>query len=168
MSDPYRNLERVLLEAKDQAASGKGKERHATDEPYEQQPIMAITRRFIGNPAGPLLYQTVKKTYETTRLLKMDNGFERAIAELRGAINYAAAGILLLEELAIAADRLAPVQDSGIANIGQNIGQREEGDERKYDCKHCRFFNPTNWMMCGTCLKTYHPKPTHWQPKEAA
>ena len=90
----YENLERVLSSAYSQAARGKGKERHAEeDEPFEKQQICEIGRRLQGNPSAGPLFQAVKKIYESGRLPK-----ERAIAELYGAINYIAAGIIIQEE----------------------------------------------------------------------
>ena len=89
----YRELDRVLTEAAEQAAVGKGKERHAEEgEPFEKQQICEIGRRLRGNPAAGPLFQAVKKVYESGRL---DAG--PAIAELRGAINYIAAAILIIE-----------------------------------------------------------------------
>ena len=94
-TDPaYKELDRVLTSAFTQAASGKGKERHAEEnEPFEKQQICEIGRRLQGNRASGPLFQAVKKIYESGRLSP-----ERAIAELYGAINYIAAGILLFEE----------------------------------------------------------------------
>ena len=89
----YEHLDRVLTDAFRQAASGKGKERHALGaEPFEKQQICEIGRRLQGNKAAGPLFQAVKKIYESGRL---PTG--RAIAELYGAINYAAAAILILE-----------------------------------------------------------------------
>lgn len=88
--DGYDPLRRVLQLAFDQAAKGKGKERHATDNPFLEQPIMEIAR-MVG--PGYQLGQAMKKTQEASRLPN-----ERARAELLGAINYLAAAYLLLEE----------------------------------------------------------------------
>lgn len=93
-TDPaYESLDRVLTNAYTQASLGKGKERHALDaEPFEKQQICEIGRRLQGNKAAGPLFQAVKKIYESGRLPT-----SRAIAELYGAINYAAAAILILE-----------------------------------------------------------------------
>ena len=87
----YHILFDVLREALDQAQLGKGKERHQKgDTPFDRQPILEIARMVgLGSAAG----QVIKKTQEATRLPK-----DRAIKELLGAINYAAACIILLEE----------------------------------------------------------------------
>ena len=80
----YDNLFRVLMAALDQAASGKGKERHASDGvAFEDQPMSSINRTL--NSVDGLLYQAAKKAQESRRL---PDG--RAQAELLGAINYLA------------------------------------------------------------------------------
>lgn len=93
-TDPaYFALDRVLTAAFEQAATGKGKERHEQiAEPFEKQQICEVARRLKGNKAAGPLFQAVKKIYESGRL-----PHDRAIAELHGAINYIAAAILVLE-----------------------------------------------------------------------
>ena len=87
----YDSLAGVLVMALEQAASGKGKERHARpDVPFERQPICELPR-MVG-PAGTA-YQVMKKTQEAMRM-----DADRAVAELLGAINYAAATILVIRE----------------------------------------------------------------------
>jgi hypothetical protein len=92
--DKYGSLKRVLVDAMLQAKSGKGKERHADDEPFENQKICVINRWLHGSPIAGPLFQAVKKTVESSRM-----NYDAAIRELYGAINYIAAGIILLEEL---------------------------------------------------------------------
>ncbi len=87
----YNMLQEVLSAAYDQAASGKGKERHAEGEPYNEQPVVWIERYFKSYQLG----QAVKKMHESQRLNK-----DAAIAELLGAINYIAAHIIYLNECA--------------------------------------------------------------------
>jgi hypothetical protein len=89
--NPYRDLIRILNEAVEQAAHGKGKERHACDRPFDRQPIMEIQRLLGSNHFA--LGQAIKKAQESTRLPK-----ERAKHELIGAIVYLSAAILHLEE----------------------------------------------------------------------
>ena len=86
----YEPLFHILQKALFQAQSGKGKERHAQDKPFIRQPILEIGR-MVGH--GSTAGQVIKKTQEAMRLPK-----DRAIAELLGAINYAAATILLIQE----------------------------------------------------------------------
>lgn len=93
----YDTLSQILFRALDQAASGKGKERHSSGEPFEQQPICQISRWVgLGFPLG----QAIKKIQESLRLLDI-KGPEAAIAELLGAINFTAAAVLVIEERAI-------------------------------------------------------------------
>lgn len=87
----YQKLQDVLDKAYDQAAFGKGKERHAKAEgPFESQKICEITPRVgLGYPLG----QAIKQAEESLNL-------ERAagIQELLGAINYLAAAVIVMEE----------------------------------------------------------------------
>lgn len=94
--DNYESLKRVLDGALNQASNGKGNERHAAGLPFEQQPICTLPKQ--GHGLGALTYQVAKKAGETNTLLKI-KGVDAAIRELRGCINYAAAGILYLESL---------------------------------------------------------------------
>jgi len=75
--------------ALNQAQSGKGKERHACDNPFEEQIIMIIERLDVGYQLG----QAIKKIAESKRL-----DTNHAINELLGAINYIAAKIIHLKE----------------------------------------------------------------------
>jgi hypothetical protein len=99
-TDNYASLKNVLDQALAQASQGKGRERHASGEPYEQQKICQGGRRFgIGAP----LFQAWKKIEEACRMATSEEfqdqkGKERAVAELLGAINYAAAAVIVLEE----------------------------------------------------------------------
>jgi len=90
----YKKLGEALAGAKDQAEYGKGLERHADGENFEHQKICVIGRWLRHSPVAGPLQQAVKKIVESS-------GFTptRAIHELQGAINYAAAAIVLLKEL---------------------------------------------------------------------
>lgn len=93
--DPhYRSLHRALMLAYEQAATGKGKQRHADDIPFENQKMLRNARKY-GYKA--LLFQAVKKAEESVRLHEI-YGVEATIRELLGAINYLAAAVILLEE----------------------------------------------------------------------
>lgn len=110
----YDTLSQVLSDAIDQASKGKGRIRHATDgEPFERQQICEIARRLEGSQVAGVLFQAVKKVYESKRL-----DTDGAIQELLGAINYIAAGIILLKEKG--------AQQHGKS---ESIGTREGGDE---------------------------------------
>ena len=88
----YAPLRKVLEQAYNRAASGKGRERHADEQPFVQQPIFAIPRA-LGGSQDPLLFQAVKKIYESKRLPS-----PRDEAELLDAIVYLAAAVILMRE----------------------------------------------------------------------
>jgi len=92
----YEPLRAVLDEAYEQAASGKGNERHANGKPFIQQPILEIARMQDGTIAGHT-FQVMKKAQEATRMAKNED-VEKAIHELYGVIVYAAAAVILLQE----------------------------------------------------------------------
>ena len=90
----YEHLARILGLAYDQSAKGKGKERHANARPFEKQPIMEIARMCgLGYQTG----QIQKKVQEATTMASRGNT-AGAKAELLGAIVYAAAAYLTVEE----------------------------------------------------------------------
>ena len=93
--DNYSELGRILKMAYSQAAEGKGKERHANGEKFEDQPIMTIAK---GHGLGYQTGQAAKKLQEAHTLLKL-RGKHAAIQEILGAINYAAAAVLLIEQM---------------------------------------------------------------------
>lgn len=89
----YEKLAKVLESAYNQAAMGKGKERHANNFPFHEQPILQETRLVgVGFPAG----QARKKILEAANCFK--DHPERAKADLLGAINYIAALIIHIED----------------------------------------------------------------------
>ena len=87
----YEQLQHVLRAALEQAAVGKGHERHATGQAFEDQPMQLISQ-LLGDNHG-LAFQAVKKIQESLRLPA-----DRAERELLGAINYIAGMIIYLRE----------------------------------------------------------------------
>lgn len=86
----YESLANVLQRAYNQAAVGKGVERHsAAGEPFHEQ-VMQIGAAKFGH--GSLLFQAFKKSEESQRL-----PHDRAVNELLGAINYLAGAVIALE-----------------------------------------------------------------------
>lgn len=86
----YEILADVLDRAYAQAATGKGKERHAqAGEPFDEQVMQDGARRF---GVGALLFQAFKKSEESQRL-----PLEQGIRELLGAINYLAGAVIRRE-----------------------------------------------------------------------
>lgn len=84
----YEKLREVLEAAYDQAARGKGKERHAKDLPFHEQRMQTISQ-LIGSERG-MAYQICKKVVEGLDLPTP----EARRRELLGAINYIA-GVLI-------------------------------------------------------------------------
>lgn len=94
LNPKYLSLHSELMDSYRQSSEGKGRERHANDEPFEQQKILVI-QRWIGNsPVGGLIFQAAKKTIEASRLEP-----EAAIHELSGATVYLQAAKIRLREL---------------------------------------------------------------------
>jgi len=87
MTDLYKNLRSILDDAFDQAAKGKGKERHSRGQSFDEQPMQRISD-LLGTANG-LLFQAIKKAQESVRLPDVE-----AEKELLGAINYIAGAIL--------------------------------------------------------------------------
>lgn len=90
-SEQYGSLRKILDRAYEQAAMGKGSDRHATGQPFEAQPMQTISDLIGGNQG--CLFQAIKKCQESTRLPK-----EQAAKELLGAINYIAGAVIKLEK----------------------------------------------------------------------
>lgn len=85
----YETLAEVFHRAFEQAAIGKGKERHANGEPFNKQVMQTGAHRF---GVGALLFQAFKKSEESQRL-----PHDRAIAELLGAMVYLAGAVIAME-----------------------------------------------------------------------
>lgn len=118
----YEPLASVLNAALEQAQSGKGKERHATGQPFEEQPIITISE-LLGSHIGDL-FQAIKKAQESTRLKPGP-----AVHELLGAINYLAAAVIILqrEEAKEVHGPVAP-DDAAIARIEKQRFERGRTD----------------------------------------
>jgi hypothetical protein len=85
----YLSLSRVLIRAYEQAAKGKGAERHAQGRRFEEQPMQDLCDLY---GVGFALGQAGKKAQESQRLPR-----DRAVAELLGAIVYLAGAIVHME-----------------------------------------------------------------------
>lgn len=83
----------VFEAAMAEAAEGKGRDRHASGEPFERQPMMAITAMVgVGFPLG----QAQKKAQEAARFATAGD-VDCARAEILGGINYFAGALIALE-----------------------------------------------------------------------
>jgi hypothetical protein len=87
----YSSLKAVLDGAYNQAAFGKGANRHAQGKPFTEQPIQLISE-LIGTHDG-LIYQLIKKAQESQRMEP-----DAAIRELYGVIVYTAGAIIYLQK----------------------------------------------------------------------
>lgn len=86
----YEALADVMQRAYNQAALGKGKERHSqVGEPFDKQVMQDGAKRF---GVGALLFQAYKKSEESQRL-----PLDRAVNELLGAMVYLAGAVIRLE-----------------------------------------------------------------------
>jgi len=91
-ADPnYNSLRDVLDAALLQAQGGKGAERHAKGEPFENQRMQSISR--LLNSERGLAYQACKKVAEGLDLPT----HQARVKELLGAINYIAGIVIYLE-----------------------------------------------------------------------
>lgn len=95
----YESLWEPLSAALIHAAYEKGRERHAarpdgSEPPFDRQPMLEIAR--MTGAAGPL-FQVMKKAQEAVRL-EAAGDHDRALAELYGAIVYAAGAALIVRE----------------------------------------------------------------------
>jgi hypothetical protein len=91
MNEPgYERLADVLQRAYAQAATGKGRERHANDKPFHVQPMQDLIRLHgVGFATG----QASKKASESLGLPTVG----RQVAELLGAIVYLSGAVIALE-----------------------------------------------------------------------
>lgn len=90
----YERLAAVLVDAHNQAAYGKGKERHANDLPFHEQRMQTISRA-MNSPHG-IAFQVQKKLLEG---LEMKDPAARR-HELLGALVYLAGLIVYLDDQA--------------------------------------------------------------------
>lgn len=98
-NDNYTTLRAILDAAFNHAATGKGKERHARDLPFDEQPIMQTTR--LVGPGFPL-GQAIKKAGEAAGMIERGQ-YDAAEAECLGAINYLAGCVAWMGERKAAA-----------------------------------------------------------------
>lgn len=87
-AEGYNELAIILRDAFLQASEGKGRERHANDLPFDQQPMQTLSDVFDSDKG--MAFQVVKKLREGLDMPE----FERLERELLGSIVYTA-GIIL-------------------------------------------------------------------------
>jgi hypothetical protein len=94
----YEGLQAELDAAFGQAATGKGKARHASDGvAFDQQPMMQVSRLLSGSQIDGPLFQVCKKTLEASGMAKRGE-FDAARRELHGVITYAAGAAMQMAE----------------------------------------------------------------------
>lgn len=126
----YEKLDDVLARAFKQASEGKGKERHANDLPFHEQPMQQVNRMVgVGFSHG----QAIKKILESQNMSP-----EKAVHELLGAICYIAGGIITIEA---ANDNADPQPDENQARAyqvakEQFLQQTESLDTFTWESKH--------------------------------
>jgi hypothetical protein len=123
MSENYSELQKVLNLALEQAESGKGKERHANNEPFTEQLIFIIEKLVKSFQLG----QAIKKIVESERLPK-----EMAKKELLGAINYISAHYIhiengITEEELVKAFRCYPDNADTSGNVNHDMNYNKTG-----------------------------------------
>lgn len=117
----YEKLDDVLARAFKQASEGKGKERHANDLPFHEQPMQQVNRMVgVGFSHG----QAIKKIVESQNMEP-----EKAVHELLGAICYIAGGIITIESRSE-----APVFET-LADVAKAM-------QKKYEC-----LDPKTWEL---------------------
>lgn len=94
----YAPLATILNAALDQASAGKGHDRHSDNKPFLSQPILEIPRMLGIGGVGGHVYQIMKKSQEANRMA-MRGRYDAAVRELYGVINYAAAAVILIQEI---------------------------------------------------------------------
>lgn len=100
----YSTLRTILDAAFNHAATGKGKERHARDLPFDKQPMLETTR--LVGPGFPL-GQAIKKAGEAAGMISRQE-YDAAEAECLGAINYLAGCVAWMRERKVALPVAAP------------------------------------------------------------
>lgn len=90
----FEPLASVLRRAYDQAAMGKGVQRHGQGQPFVEQPMQQLVAL---HGCGFAIGQASKKASEAQRMLTLTGAVEPAVHELLGAIVYLAGTVVALE-----------------------------------------------------------------------
>ena len=134
-TEGYGTLAAVLLDAFTQASAGKGKERHACALPFDQQPMQKLADLY---GPGFVLGQAAKKSQESQRL-----PYERARAELLGAIVYTAGAIIALDR---AHQREEPKLDLGERAIRSSRFNRAAPQPRQPEATAIDWSKPIEYV----------------------
>ena len=93
-AEGYDLLADVFRRAFDQAATGKGAERHADSKPFDEQPMQLIAQK---RGIGFILGQADKKSEEAQGMLNRGQK-EACIKELLGSMVYLAGAVIFIEK----------------------------------------------------------------------
>lgn len=160
VNEGYESVAEVLQKALNQTQSGKGKDRHANDEAFENQKIMQGARTCgLGGPS----FQVSKKITEAQRQAE-EGDYQGAYANIEGAIIYAVAQYLRTEELekehADEAEKeyfneADVVEDFAWENLLRDMeAKRHIGDARNYLYGGTRRYTETQVgkkVLCSYC-----------------
>ena len=108
----YERLAEVLRAAYEQAAKGKGAERHADGKAFHEQPMQQLISLY---GTGFAMGQAAKKAQEAQRMAT-----DPAIRELLGAINYLAGAVIFLQDNDVKGAKRAI--DAGVDRISAAAG----------------------------------------------
>ena len=118
----YTTLADILTRAYNQAAMGKGADRHANELPFDKQPMQTIAAK---HGVGFLLGQADKKIAEAHGMLRRGEQ-DKAVHELLGAINYVAGAILFTEAEANAEAQTAEPCNCPLCALDRALAERAE------------------------------------------
>lgn len=105
----YEKLVAVYQDAHDQAAKGKGDERHANGQPFHEQRMQQISG--LLRSSDGMAFQAIKKLTEGLQF----EDHARREAELLGALNYIAGIVIYYRELQ---DTVVPLRGRGLKPVG--------------------------------------------------
>ena len=111
----YELLAAVLHRAYDQAARGKGADRHANGKAFHEQPMQDLIELY---GVGFALGQAAKKAQESQRMDK-----DAAVRELLGSIVYTAGAIIALEGKRKPAGNIFDEMKSPVPAIDPDFGK---------------------------------------------
>ena len=104
----YEKLVAVYQDAHDQAAKGKGDERHANGQPFHEQRMQQISG--LLRSSDGMAFQAIKKLTEGLQF----EDHARREAELLGALNYIAGIVIYYRELQ---DTVVPLRGRGLEPV---------------------------------------------------
>ena len=115
----YEKLVAVYQDAHDQAAKGKGDERHANGQPFHEQRMQQISG--LLRSSDGMAFQAIKKLTEGLQF----EDHARREAELLGALNYIAGIVIYYRELRVNGfEPVALMQDEIL--VGNTIRRKSE------------------------------------------